>query len=185
MSEKTAIGRQAETSASLNFRYAVAADAVLLAELATHTFHQAFDGTSAQENVDGYINAAFHPAQLAAELADNKTTYVIVESGSQAIGYLKLYEGDVPECVGERRAIELSRLYVRQEFWAQKIGATLMQRALDEGRQKGYETIFLGVWEHNERAKAFYHKWGFRQVGDHIFHMGDDPQTDWWMARKL
>ncbi len=98
---------------------------------------------------------------------------------------MKLHEGDVPECVSDPRAIELARLYVRQEFLARKIGAVLMQRALEEAQQKGYKTIFLGVWEHNERAKTFYHKWGFQKVGGHIFQMGDDPQTDWWMERKL
>ena len=54
----------------------------------------------------------------------------------------------------QSQAIELARLYVRQEFLAQKIGATLMQKALDEARARGYDTIFLGVWEHNERAKT-------------------------------
>ena len=166
-------------------RYATLADAASLAELAASTFHQAFDGSSKQENVDGYVDAAFTLEKLRAELTDPKATFLIVEVMGQAIGYLKLYEDEAPACVSDPRAIELARLYVQQEFWAQKIGATLMQRALDEARQKGYQTIFLGVWEHNERAKAFYHKWGFQQVGDHIFQMGDDAQTDWWMERRL
>ncbi|MBS1811802.1 MAG: GNAT family N-acetyltransferase [Acidobacteria bacterium] len=174
-----------ETTTAPIFRYATIADTQNLAELAIVTFHQAFDGSSKQENVDGYILSAFHPTQIAAELTDAKNTYILVEVHGQAVGYLKLYEGEVPDCVSDSQAIELSRIYVRQEFWAQKLGAALMQRALDEARQKGYQTIFLGVWEHNYRAQAFYHKWGFQQVGDHIFQMGDDAQTDWWMERKL
>lgn len=166
-------------------RYATVADAAILAELAATSFHQAFDGSSKQENVDGYVNSAFTSEALLAELTDPKSIYVIVEMEGQAIAYLKLYEGEVPECVSDPAAMELSRLYVRQEFLARKIGAALMERALEEARQKGYQTIFLGVWEHNERAKAFYQKWGFQKVGDHIFQMGDDAQTDWWMARKL
>ncbi|MFN7931334.1 MAG: GNAT family N-acetyltransferase [Blastocatellia bacterium] len=176
---------QIESSKTLYFRAATVADAEQLAEVATSTFHQAFDGSTRQENVDEYIQAAFNPAQLAAELAEANSTYVLVESAGRAIGYCKLYAGEVPECVGDDGALEISRLYVRQEFWAQKVGAALMQWAMDEARRKGCETIFLGVWEHNERAKAFYHRWGFARVGEHIFQMGDDPQTDWWMARKL
>ena len=45
--------------------------------------------------------------------------------------------------------------------------------------------MFLGVWEHNPRAQAFYRKWGFERVGEHVFQMGDDPQIDWWMVRTL
>lgn len=177
--------RPINTSVISTFRYATVADAEILAELAATSFHQAFDGSSKQENIDGYVNAAFNPEQLATELADPKSTYLIVELEGRAIGYLKVYEGEAPECVSDPNAIELVRLYVRQEFLAQKIGAALMQRALEEARRKGSRTIFLGVWEHNERAKAFYHKWGFERVGEHIFQMGDDPQTDWWMERKL
>jgi diamine N-acetyltransferase len=166
-------------------RYAAVTDAESLADLAATTFHQAFDGSSKQENVDGYVQSAFSPEQLAIELLDPNSTYLIVEMAGQAVGYLKLYEGKAPVCVNDPGAIELARLYVRQEFLAQKIGAALMQRALEEARRKGYRTIFLGVWENNERAKAFYQKWGFVRVGEHIFQMGDDPQTDWWMERKL
>lgn len=185
MSKQFETLRQVQVTSVPTFRYATLADAERLAELAAISFHQAFDGSSKQENVDDYVNSAFNPEQLRVELTDPKSTYVLVEVEGESIGYLKLYEGEAPKCVSEPPAIELSRLYVRREFWAQKVGAALMQRALEEARQKGYQTIFLGVWEHNERAKAFYRKWGFQRVGDHIFQMGDDPQTDWWMARKL
>ncbi len=169
----------------ITIRHATVADAEILAELSATAFHQAFDGSSKQENVDGYVNAAFNPAQLAVELSDRQSVFCLAELNGQTVGYFKLIEDEIPDCVSDRKAIELSRLYVRQEFIAQKIGATLMQKALEEARTKGYNTIFLGVWEHNERAQAFYHKWGFQRVGEHLFQMGDDAQTDWWMERKL
>jgi ribosomal protein S18 acetylase RimI-like enzyme len=171
--------------AEVKIRSASVRDADILAELSATSFHQAFDGSSKQENVDDYVNAAFNPAQLALELREAHTTFMLAEWGEQAVGYFKLTTGEVPECVPDRNAIELARLYVRQEFIAQKIGAARMQQALVEARAQGFTTIFLGVWEHNTRAQAFYHKWGLVRVGEHIFQMGDDAQTDWWMARKL
>jgi diamine N-acetyltransferase len=178
------IVRRRKTTAVL-IRYATFSDAEVLAELSATTFHQAFDGSSKQENVDDYIHTALNATQLALELRDPSVTFCLAELNQQVVGYLKLIEGEVPECVSDAGAIELSRLYVRQEFIANKIGAALMQKALDEARAKDYQTIFLGVWEHNTRAQAFYHKWGFNRVGEHIFQMGDDPQIDWWMERKL
>ena len=166
-------------------RSATPADAAILNELGASTFRETFDGTTSPENMAAYMSAAFTIEALAAELADPKSTFFIVESNQEAIAYLKLYDGGAPACVSDPNAIELSRLYVKQEFIAQKIGALLMQKALDEARNKGCKTIFLGVWEHNERAKIFYHKWGFVKAGEHIFQMGDDPQIDWWMERKL
>ena len=166
-------------------RSATTADAATLNELGVSTFRETFDGTTSPENMAAYMSVAFTIEALAAELTDPKSTFFIVEINHEAIAYLKLYDGGAPDCVSDPHAIELARLYVRQKFIAQKIGALLMQKALDEARHKGCKTIFLGVWEHNERAKIFYHKWGFKRVGEHIFQMGDDPQIDWWMERKL
>ena len=171
--------------ATVRIRQATVNDAERLAELSATSFHQAFDGSSKQENVDSYVNAAFNSTQLALELSDSQTTFMMAEFGAQAVGYCKLVTGEVPDCVPDRNAIELARLYVRQEFIAQKIGAALMQKALDEACARNFTTIFLGVWRHNYRAQAFYHQWGFERVGDHLFQMGDDAQTDWLMARAL
>ena len=60
-----------------------------------------------------------------------------------------------------------------------------MQAAIDEAQRRGHDTLWLGVWEHNPRARAFYRKWGFVEVGTHIFVLGSDPQTDILMQRVM
>jgi ribosomal protein S18 acetylase RimI-like enzyme len=65
------------------------------------------------------------------------------------------------------------------------VGAALMQACIGEAKQRGYETLWLGVWEHNQRARAFYRRWNFQEVGTHIFQLGNDPQTDILMERNL
>jgi ribosomal protein S18 acetylase RimI-like enzyme len=47
-----------------------------------------------------------------------------------------------------------------------------------EALRRGGETLWLGVWERNERAKAFYRKAGFIDIGSHIYTVGSDAQTD-------
>ena len=42
----------------------------------------------------------------------------------------------------------------------------------------GGQHVWLGVWERNPRAIAFYSKMGFTQVGNHAFYVGPDCQTD-------
>jgi GNAT superfamily N-acetyltransferase len=77
------------------------------------------------------------------------------------------------------------RIYAEQSAIGKGVGAALMQYSIDLGREKGMKWIWLGVWEHNHRAIAFYTKWGFEKFGDHPFVLGADVQTDWWMRRKL
>jgi ribosomal protein S18 acetylase RimI-like enzyme len=60
-----------------------------------------------------------------------------------------------------------------------------MQACFDRAGQSGHGAIYLGVWEHNHRAIAFYRKCGFEVAGSHVFQMGDEAQNDLWMERRL
>jgi ribosomal protein S18 acetylase RimI-like enzyme len=59
-----------------------------------------------------------------------------------------------------------------------------MRACLEEARKMGHATIWLGVWEKNERAIRFYDKWGFRKIGEKQFVLGRDVQTDFIMERS-
>ena len=76
-------------------------------------------------------------------------------------------------------------MYAFREWHGRGIGEALMRACLDEARTAGYETIWLGVWEKNARALAFYRKWDFRAVGEHVFQLGSDAQTDILMERAI
>jgi ribosomal protein S18 acetylase RimI-like enzyme len=65
------------------------------------------------------------------------------------------------------------------------IGAALMRAVLDAARRNGRKTLWLGVWERNARAIAFYERWGFEVVGEHVFRLGSDEQTDLIMERAV
>lgn len=172
-------------SNELLIRPAVAADLETLLVVATRTFYDAFAATNTPENMRAYMSTAFTLEQLQQELNDPQSTFLLAELAGCAVGYAKLIRSTVPECVTEPKAIELSRIYVDQNVLGVGIGPALMQHCFKIARQAGFRAMFLGVWEHNPRAQAFYRKWGFEYVGEHIFQMGDDPQTDWWMMRRL
>ncbi len=96
-----------------------------------------------------------------------------------------LRSGNAPGSVNGRKPIELVRLYVSRESLGSGVGAALMQACIDDAQHGGYDTLWLGVWENNTRAQAFYRKWHFVQVGTHVFQLGDDPQTDFLMQRSV
>ncbi|MEJ7666157.1 MAG: GNAT family N-acetyltransferase [Hymenobacter sp.] len=58
------------------------------------------------------------------------------------------------------------------------LGKALMRRVLEVALAGACTAVVLGVWEHNERAKAFYQRFGFREVGELAFQLGDDVQRD-------
>jgi len=166
-------------------RRAGIADAALLAELGARTFVETFAADNRPEDIAAYLATAFGPEQQADELTDSHSTFLIAEVDGVAAGYAKIHPGRTPESVTGERPIELVRLYVSQMWLGRGVGAALMRDCLGEARRAGYQMLWLGVWERNNRARAFYRKWNFREVGKHIFQLGDDPQIDILMERRV
>ena len=166
-------------------RRGVASDASLLAALARHTFFDTFAATNDPGDMAMHLERAYGVAQQAAELADPGIVTLLVESKGEVIGYAQLREGDVPGCVAGPGPIELWRFYVLREWHGQGIAQALMERVRAEAIARGAATLWLGVWDQNPRAQAFYRKCGFVDVGDHVFLFGTDPQRDRVMETKL
>lgn len=169
----------------VTLRRANSDDANLLADLGARTFLETFAADNTSEDMAAYLAANFNTAQQTAELADPAATFLIAEVEGVAAGYAKLRAGEPAEGIEGSRPIELVRLYASREWLGRGVGGALMQACLDEARRAGHETIWLGVWERNARAQAFYRKWNFRAVGEHEFQLGSDSQRDILMERAI
>lgn len=163
------------------------ADSVLLAELAYKTFWDAFahHPKNAPDDLSYYMRQAFNEDQIRAELADERNIFLIAEYEGEAAGYAKLITGAVETGITAERPTELSRLYSHQRFLGKGVGQTLLDESFAIGKKNGHDVMWLGVWEYNSRAQRFYEKNGFRVVGEHVFQLGTDPQTDLLMQRPL
>ena len=169
----------------MNIRTAVPEDAAVLADLARTTFYDAFAATNDAADMALHLERAYGVRQQAAEIQDSRITTLLVEQGSAAIAYAQIRDHHVPACVSGPAPIELWRFYVDREWHGQGIAPALMERVKVESRSRGAKTLWLGVWEHNNRARAFYAKCGFADAGEHIFLFGTDPQTDRVMTLAL
>lgn len=169
----------------LTIRRANREDAGLLAELGARTFAETFATDNRLEDMAAYLEASFNLKQQMAELADPVSTFLIAEVGGLGAGYAKLHAGKPAQGVDGAKPVELVRLYVSREWLGRGVGEGLMRACVDEAKQAGHRTIWLGVWEQNGRAQAFYRKWNFRAVGEHVFQLGSDPQRDILMERAI
>ncbi len=170
---------------TLIIRYATRDDASLLAELGAQTFSETFAKDNTPEDMAAYLATAFNIEEMATELNDPLMISFIAEIDSVPVGYAQLRRGETPLLTISENAIELARIYVLQSCIGRGVGAALMQTCLAEAKRLEHRVIYLGVWERNELAKAFYHKWNFKKVGEHPFVLGSDIQTDWIMQREL
>ena len=170
---------------NLIIRRAKMDDARLLAELGARTFSETFAEDNSPADMAAYLASSFSEAQQAAELSDSDSTFHIAETNGVAVGYAMLRSGSVLDSVTDDEPIELVRLYVSRKHLGGGVGAALMRVCINEASRHGHRTLWLGVWEHNHRAQAFYRKWNFHEVGTHIFQLGEDAQTDILMERSI
>jgi diamine N-acetyltransferase len=160
-------------------------DAAVLAGLARQTFHETFAANNDPVDMALHLERAYGVDQQGAELRDARITTLLVEQDGAAIAYAQVRDHHVPDCVTGPQPVELWRFYVDREWHGRGVAAALMERVKAEARERGAGTLWLGVWEHNARARAFYAKCGFVDVGEHIFLFGTDPQTDRVMTTAL
>lgn len=172
-------------TSELTIRRANPVDAGLLAELGARTFYETFAADNDPEDMSAYLAASFSVARQTEELAEPASTFFIAEVGGLAAGYAKLHAGEPPEGVEGSKPVELVRLYVSREWLGRGVGQALMRECVEEARRAGHKTMWLGVWERNWRAQAFYRKWNFREVGEHIFQLNSDSQRDLLLERAI
>lgn len=166
-------------------RRATSADAELLADLGGRTFSDTFALDNTPEDMAAYLSSSFSPALQAEGLADPRVMFLIAEIEGVAGGYAKMESSSPPSYIAKPNPIELSRLYVSKELIGTGVGAALMEACIRKAKEAGFRTIWLGVWEKNERAQKFYQKWGFQAVGEQVFRLGGDEQRDLVMEREV
>jgi ribosomal protein S18 acetylase RimI-like enzyme len=166
-------------------RHATSADAGALSAFAERIFRETFGPDNTPANLDLYCLQAFSPALQAAEIADTRTITLIAERRRAIVGFAQLRLGPVPPCVTGPMPMELVRFYVDTPLHGTGLARRLMEAVVDEARVRAMRTLWLGVWEHNPRAQAFYRKAGFVDVGAQTFRLGSDVQTDRVMSRSL
>lgn len=133
-----------------------------------------------------YLAEAFAEQNVAAELCDPANTVLLaVAPEGSAVGYAKLRRGPADAAVTGSRPIELERIYVDATAMGTGLGSALLDASIALARTEGYDTMWLGVWEHNPRAIEFYRRKQFTKVGTRVFVFGSSEQTDWLMVRNL
>lgn len=171
------------TTATL--RPATVADAALLADLGARTFTETFEAICSPPDLAAFLQTTYGAALQRAELADPSRPGLVLELQGDPVGFAQLRLGHREPCVEGERPAELQRIYLLRSAQGGGRGAALMAACLDLARTWGADVLWLGVWEHNDKALAFYGRCGFREAGDHIFQIGQQVDRDLILVKDL
>ena len=112
------------------------------------------------------------------ELNNPHSIFFLAYIENELAAYLKLNLGEAQTERDNSDSLEIERIYVLNQFKEIGIGKKLMEKAIAIAQQNHLKYIWLGVWEKNTEAIAFYRKHGFKEFGNHLFMLGKDAQVD-------
>jgi ribosomal protein S18 acetylase RimI-like enzyme len=170
---------------TINLKKGTLEDLQTLQEISYETFNETFKDQNSPENMNAYLERAFNLKQLKKELSHTSSQFYFVYFNNEVAGYLKVSTNDAQSEEMGDESLEIERIYVKNEFQKLGLGKYLLNKAVEIAMECNKKKIWLGVWEKNENAIAFYKKTGFVQTGTHTFFMGDEEQIDFIMTKTL
>lgn len=166
------------------YRDALPADGAELAQVARRCFTETFGNLYRQEDLAAFLDAAFGATGLPSHLSDPAYAVRLATDDDTIIGFCKIgpvvFPGDWPAT-----AIELHQLYILGPWQGEGVAPVLMDWALATARARGASEVILSVYVDNIRAKRFYERYGFVEIGRYTFMVGDNPDDDRLMRLTL
>ncbi len=170
---------------SFRIRRGTVADAAALAAFAARTFAETFGPDNDPADLAAHLAESYGVPQQSKELADPTQVFLVAEHDGAIAGFAQLRTKPPPPCVTGEAPVEIARFYVDRPHHGTGLAQQLMAATRATAVDMGGRTLWLGVWERNPRAIAYYAKSGLRDVGSADFFVGPDRQTDRIMAGPL
>lgn len=156
-----------------------------LQAISIKTFTETFQEQNSPEDLQAYLEKAYDLKQLAREVANPSSQFFFVHFNEKVAGYLKVNTDEAQTETMGSDSLEIERIYIKKACQKYGFGKLLMDKAFEIALEQHKKSIWLGVWEENENAIAFYRKKGFVYKGSHSFFMGEDEQVDLIMVLTL
>ena len=168
---------------TITYRDATRDDAAILDRMFDTVFCDTFAHLYSAENLDAFLSS-FGTADWEAQLDDPAFACRIAEVDGAPVGYIKLGRLKLP-VQEDSPALLLDQLYILKEHHGVGIAHGLMVWALEEAQARGASRLYLTVFVDNHRARRFYDRYGFENVGRYDFMVGNHVDEDIIMRKTL
>ena len=167
----------------VHYRDAKESDADPLAAFFRQTFTDTFRHLYQPADLAAFLaqHAASHWAE---QLRDDLFAVRVAEDAGGPIGLAKLGPVKLP-VENSEFGLELRQLYVHQKARGSGVAARLMDWVVEEAEARRARDLYLSVYTENLRARRFYSRCGFVEVGPCVFMVGNQADEDIIMRRSL
>jgi GNAT superfamily N-acetyltransferase len=119
-----------------------------------------------------------------AEIADPAFAFLLAEEDDRAVGFAKLGPHSLP-VTPAGPMIELRQLYLVDAQQGSGLAKRMMDWVIATARDRGARELFLSVYVDNHRARRFYERCGFEEIGLYTFMVGNHADEDHLMRLVL
>lgn len=154
-------------------------------KIGVETYLDAFKDYCTRAVMDSYLREAFSRDKILSEMQNTRSEFHFCYLQDEIVGYIKTDTEDAQTDLRDYEGLEIERIYVRSTYRGRGIGSYLVRFAIQRAEEQRKKYVWLGVWEKNQRAIAFYQHHGFKAYGTHPFRMGNEIQVDFVMKKHL
>ncbi|HLQ41135.1 MAG TPA: GNAT family N-acetyltransferase [Tetragenococcus sp.] len=172
---------------NLSFIQCELTDLKELQTFSIETFVATYQADNSRKNLNDYIKKQLSTKQLSKEMTLPDSTFYFLKKEAELLAYLKINTemAQTEEIGSTEKSLELERIYIAKKAQGQGLGRFLIDQVTSIATDLKKERIWLGAWEHNYKALAFYHKMGFKEISTHPFYMGNEKQNDLILEKTL
>ncbi|HEX8926034.1 MAG TPA: GNAT family N-acetyltransferase, partial [Terriglobales bacterium] len=167
------------TQPQISIRRATVGDAEALSRLSSRVFPLGCPAETPAEDLAAYMAKELTPERFRAYLEDDRVVILVAETPLGLAAYAHLARESSNAQVQSPLQCEVRRFYVDAAYHGRGVADVLMTEALACLADGGEGAVWLSVFSGNERAIAFYKRWGFQIVGTQYFLVGSDNQKDY------
>ena len=157
-----------------------------LALVGQATFLETFAGILPGSDIVAHCRAQHAPSVYRSWLESGAQVWLAEANPSAApVGYLVVAPASLPVQDPREDDLEVKRVYLLNKFQGKGVGRQMMIEAARYATQTGALRLLLGVYRRNDRAVAFYERFGFERIGTRRFRVGDHDYDDLVMSLDL
>lgn len=160
----------------ITYRDAGPGDAAMIADLFRRCFVETFGHLYRAEDLDDFL-CKVDEAGFRAEMLDGEHQVRFADDEGEPVAFVKLGPITLP-VEPTRPALEFRQLYVLKPWQGAGVAQALSEWAISQARRRGAEELYLSVFTDNQRAKAFYRRYGFTYVAPYKFMVGEQADED-------
>jgi ribosomal protein S18 acetylase RimI-like enzyme len=150
----------------MDIRQATSDDIAAIRRVAQASLAESYGHALEDDLIESVVERWYDPEDLAEDLADGDTYFVVAEDDGEIVGFVQSYVVSRREVIGE-----IDWLHVDPDHRGRGIGTDLLRALEDELLGVGVERLEGSVLVANEMGTEFYEEHGFSPAGERQIHL--------------